>query len=497
MSPVWRSLLWKEWRESRWKLLSLTVILFALPVGVFCYEPGHFHFIDMAWGVSLMYAFVAPVYIAAGVCAGEASGGTLAFLQASPVDRRRWAFARLLLGWFTVVTPLLLLLGGVLLYLDISTYLEVVFPNYVTRNLTEGVAKRALFYAIAVPTSTYLWSVALGAKCSRELWAIAHSLGGYALLWITFGVLVRKFAHAGDLIPGLVASVLPGGLGPVAAGAGHEFPLAVACLVALVAHGGLLAWFLSQYGESTRQAEYSPKDASATGSSVIRKPMASRTAAILWMQWREIAPLAGACLALSLVSPLVLASVTEDRYANTFAESVGNALSGSMVVYGFLFTVIVGVGVFLRDLEPGLNAFWRSRPIPASRWFWTKYLSALAMLAVVLGIPFALAVALNPELDPRDARMMRALVLCGGGAIVATFATAVAATALVRHAVYACLLSTGLVLTVAMGLSFLLERLECTPPQMLSTLFAVEVVAVVTITLLAWRAVTRDWGWKQ
>ena len=381
MNTVWQSLLWKEWHENRWKLASLTVILFAVTIGM-SWETLRW-FPSAAMGVSALYVLFAPIYIAAGVCASEASGDTLPFLQATPVDRRQWALAKLVMGWFTVTMPLLLLLFFFVIRYAIN---PDVFGDKSREDLGDlslyfgsiryfGLVGWGILYAVVAPMSVFIWSLAVGVKCRRELWAIACSLGTLIGLWFPFGMTMNYLRIGDGWIIHVARALLPGGIVIGPDFPGLPLPPFSMLMIALVFHGGLLSWYLTQYGRSTRLAGHSPKAVGILDptSVTIRKPRKSKTSAILWMQMQEIAPLAFASIALILLPALPFTGfLVEDFRGDSYAERLGIFLMNMTRTLGFLFATLIGVGVFLRDLEPGLNTFWRSRPIPTSHWFWTK-----------------------------------------------------------------------------------------------------------------------------
>jgi ABC-type transport system involved in multi-copper enzyme maturation permease subunit len=99
MRTVWQSLIWKEWHEHKWKLVSLTAILWSIAaLGLFDPERGTLVGIHAA----LVMAIVPlAIFIGLGVAAGEQSRGTLTFLQALPVPMWRVAIHKLAAGLAT------------------------------------------------------------------------------------------------------------------------------------------------------------------------------------------------------------------------------------------------------------------------------------------------------------------------------------------------------------------------------------------------------------
>lgn len=451
-------------------------------------------------GVSMICTFLVPIYIAAGVCASEASGGTLAFLQATPVDRAKWALAKLAMGLFTVIAPLLMLLFLTMVLIVFGVDFRSLPESFAFESGSIhyfGFLTWAIVWAILSPTSMFIWSLAVGVNRSRELWAIACSLGVFVVLWISFGYGLDKVPAIRPLLE-FAFPAIPGGIAIATSGQQQLLPTLLMLLVALVSHGGLLAWFLTQYGRSTRHAGHSPKAVVVQDpeSVVICEPRKSTTSAILWMQMQEIAPLAVACVAIILLPALLLANFENGWFGHTYTERLGEGLSGLTGIMGFLFATLIGVGVFLRDLEPGLNTFWRSRPTSANQWFWTKYVSAIAMLAMALSIPAMLAIYLNLEDIQLDRESIANVVLVVP-VFLSSYCVAVATTALLRHVIYGCMLSMGIVLIPFVIYVETLDSNHWSAEVRWGVLLAMQIVLIVVATLVAWLAVTRDWGWKQ
>ena len=112
MQSIWLSLLWKEWREYRWKLAVLTLLIF-LP-----FLLALFFSADLGWrdwyllNVSSLfcYGFLASIFVGMDVAAKENGNGTISFLQSLPMPHWKAAVAKLLVASFIVVVPIVLLM---------------------------------------------------------------------------------------------------------------------------------------------------------------------------------------------------------------------------------------------------------------------------------------------------------------------------------------------------------------------------------------------------
>ncbi len=112
-----------------------------------------------------------------------------------------------------------------------------------------------------------------------------------------------------------------------------------------------------------------------------------RVPAMIWLELRQSVPLAA--FGLLLAALMSLANVLiEPRPGDSFGTSVLMDLPHSAFIIAMLWAIVVGSGLFSADLGAGLGAFWRSRPISPSLWFWTKFLVGLAAVVAVLdGVP--------------------------------------------------------------------------------------------------------------
>src|SRR5437764_15316021 len=109
------------------------------------------------------------------------------------------------------------------------------------------------------------------------------------------------------------------------------------------------------------------------------------------------------------------------------------------VIGGIVLALLIGVGTFAPDLEPRVNTFWRSRPISASAWFWSKYMIGAGAMILTLGLP-ALAATwwIHGRAVPEGQIGGFVVTIAAFGALwLLVFATAVATTCVVRHTLYA------------------------------------------------------------
>ena len=109
---------------------------------------------------------------------------------------------------------------------------------------------------------------------------------------------------------------------------------------------------------------------------------------------------------------------------------------------GYALALLIGVGTFAPDLEPGINAFWRSRPISVHQWFWSKFVIGFGGLLVTLGLPtLIIAVLALRSLHHLAMPADPLWILLGWFGI---YSAAVLSTCLVRHVLYSAILAVGL-----------------------------------------------------
>ena len=152
----------------------------------------------------------------------------------------------------------------------------------------------------------------------------------------------------------------------------------VVALSSFITHAALIAWYISRFGRVASLESRSPKpvERTSTIANWLGRPRQSRFTAIAWKQFRESLPIVAAGLA-GVVGIVTLFVLGDTRLFIQSPERLSELFSGASISLGFGIAMIVGIGVCLQDVTPGINSFWRSRPINPDAWFWTKYITGL------------------------------------------------------------------------------------------------------------------------
>jgi hypothetical protein len=247
----------------------------------------------------------------------------------------------------------------------------------------------------------------------------------------------------------------------------------------------------------------SPKTATRNARRIdwLDSPRRSPLTSVVWKQFRESVPIALAGFA-GIVGTAVFIYMAEGgmkRFAHVFSEV--------SITLGLCIALVAGIGVALQDMGPRLNTFWRSRPIDGSLWFWTKFATGLLIVIAVIYLPQLLFAGFGGYAELNDAEAIPVAALLH----IASYATAVAMTCLVRHAVYSAILSIG---ALAASLSLLLvawmtptwlgwmdsamyEQSGYVGDRLHAPMIATALLICFAVwTLIGWLATRNDWGWK-
>jgi hypothetical protein len=513
MKGIWRSLLWKEWREHQWKLAALVVMFVGVPVLCSLRHADNFFSV-----VSLSFFLLIPIsamFLAMSIAAGEEARETIHFLRSLPLGTSGQGVAKLVVAMLTVVTPVVLTVIVAWIW---SHFVEgrllqqaLAFDRQIYKapwGIENWFLARAVSGSLA-GVSILIWVAAVGVNGADEVRGGAVGMLGALAVWaalIFLGLLVGDRNGFPQWWHLLVAAA-PGGpsgdanyiLNPLGPGAlewlQHFWPFVV---VATISHVLLAAWFCVRFGRRTIFRPTTPTaPVIVARKSWLAPPRRWPVTAILWKQARESAPL-GAVGAVMIV----LGGVWGGIYAAWTGEGnpVGSMAVVAMAVWGvsgFLIAVVSGVGLFMDDLKPGLHMFWRSRAVDVDQWFAVKFLTGLVLTVVlVAAVPLTTAVvvkALIGQVQPDDAENIFSLAKNVFLIHVGAYCASVLTVVLVRHAAYAAVLTL-----VAVGLfAASLEPFSRWWPNSFENLAAVMIVlAGAAAAIFARLALRRDWGWK-
>jgi len=512
MNSVWLSLLWKEWSEYRWKLAALSVAILVPPfLFTAMIEANSLQvFIHNLMGTLFSYGFLAGMFLGMGVAARENGVGTTGFVQSLPIPMWKAAAAKLLVASVTAATPIVLLIVvSYGCYRSGFIYVEDMNHFFAWRNVDPAVPGAVagwflscLLAAVFGTLSLLWWAAALGVNRSDEIRAGAIGFLGIVAIWFCAGYLLY-LSDKYDL------RVLQEGLELVTAAApagpmsqfNPSFPWSytqkptymsiVFSMIALIGHAGVLGWFLFRFGRVSPKTGRGDKLQSETvvaGSP--KAPFKSQLTAIAWKQMRETGPLAVLALpAILAMSGLVVWTASDEQlnFSQIFLQ-VGASMS-------FFVVLVAGIGLYLDELEPGLNHFWRSRPNDFRLWFGIKYFAGILVLVTVLGIPLFLAGWSQwSDTYNREWKELWGGTLFGAWFFVITYSLAMTAQCLVRQPIYAVVLTLA---TMCLGV-FAVSQIDV-KPQVSVTAVAVigMILSLAVVIALAWKTVKHDWGWKQ
>src|SRR5687768_6808481 len=110
MRTIWHSLIWKEWHEHKWKLVSIVGVLFGVTaLSMLLVKEDKF---DIAAGMLLPCLVPLALFVGLSAAANERSRRTLPFMQALPSNMWHVGLVKFLAGLVTTVFPVVLSVLG-------------------------------------------------------------------------------------------------------------------------------------------------------------------------------------------------------------------------------------------------------------------------------------------------------------------------------------------------------------------------------------------------
>jgi len=397
MRSIWQSLLWKEWHEHKWKLLGLTGLVAAITVLLSELTAGEFNASGQAnamaeslYGTLLGFCILGGVFLGMRTGGYESGRGTLAFLRTLPVSMRKPAAVKLLLATLTCVLPIVVtvvlvyfltlgnrgIIGWVLLCVEQGTG---PFGNW-------GLSSWPWALSVAASLGTVslmLWMAAIGCHFGDEIRAGAIGFLVVALVWLIFGAAgqfaMKRSFYVLERATQIAVTAAPAGpafINPGRTRFDSYWPHAI-CMT--VVHSGLVFWYLTHFGKAPSKPRRNPAARAMTGAQAywLASPRRSRLGAIVWKQCYETAPLVLFAVAAILLFTTLYFQLELEQASST---SIGEVIHGVSMMAGALVALVAGIGVFLDDVKPGVNVFWRSRPIDATPWFFVKFFTGLLIV---------------------------------------------------------------------------------------------------------------------
>jgi len=259
----------------------------------------------------------------------------------------------------------------------------------------------------------------------------------------------------------------------------------------IVGHVIVMFWFLNRYGQSARR----PKAVGVgewwllSGQRRSASPFRTQLGAIAWKQCRETGPLALFAVTAILSLALYFQWYTTPRQRFWEWHELGELLSVLALAVASMVTLVSGMGVFIEDLKPKVDRFWRSLPVTLYQWFAVKYLTGFAVLVVTFGSVTLVAVRWSRQSVDHETIWWWTL------GYLLLYSMSLATFAYLRQPIYSAVLTIfllyfGSFAVVVIANTLRLDNAAAYP------IAAVLTALALTITL-AYLAVKHDWGWKR
>jgi ABC-type transport system involved in multi-copper enzyme maturation permease subunit len=377
------ALVWKEWRECRWKMLGIFMVYMALAMANWValyfapYREGAARDILSRIQISfIILTALFPGFVAMGTITEEKARRTAETLRVLPVGMGRVFLVKCLWGMLTLVVPLLAV--------QMAAWF-VMFPEGRGGIDVMPLAKWCGFSAMAT-VCMYAWILALGVRCRSEfqvaLLFVAFLF--FNVLWLGF-VDLGGHSHLAKIFP--VSWWLAG----PPSNPNLEWGMALNFLLL----GPLVAWACRGYGRARALRRGSEAVVAPATARQWRRPLVAQRFPVVWKTWRENRVLVLGYLSLAMF--FLAAEIEVIWYINAFGYQIsgvgrifyGEWLFGLPEVMCFLVAIILGVDIGLRDFENRVERFWQARPIPSGSYFGKRF---------ALGAAFALAMAVIPML---------------------------------------------------------------------------------------------------
>jgi hypothetical protein len=148
-----KALLWKEWREQRWRVALATVWLLGMTaIGLKTRILPDAAILVLVWGPA---AVILPVFLGIGLFASERRAGTLSYLTVHPVRRGQILAAKVFVSLLAYVAPAVI--GGIGICLTVGG-----------REISSGDLAGGLIEMVGLGVLLFAWQLFMGLRCRRE-----------------------------------------------------------------------------------------------------------------------------------------------------------------------------------------------------------------------------------------------------------------------------------------------------------------------------------------
>jgi ABC-type transport system involved in multi-copper enzyme maturation permease subunit len=463
MNSIWQSLAWKEWHEHKWKLVSITAVLSGV-AAIVLITTERFDSLQLAIGFATVCIPPLALFIGASAAAGERSHGTLPFLQSLPVPLWRVAVVKATAGLASLSIAILFAIAFMYAWISIGSILGHT-GRAITREMqASGVTGvwyvDAFLFVAPFAASVFAWAAGTGVNRKDEVSAAAAALVCLAV-WMgvltAYYVIILEILFSGDeknvvglRLFGIGLSTVPGGA-QYASGIARRDPVSLVLFIetAIVSFVAFLSLYILRFGTDSAVSNTQPRSAARSSSRMewLSPPGRNAVTATAWKQIRETSPAAFAGLAASVAISACIVVSGAMIHSKPLTVSITEIYPNMAITLGCFVALVAGVGVAITDTKQKQNDFWRSRPIQADLWFWTKYVVALGVVLASIYLPIGILVATGlpvfAYLTP-DSYLIPVMH-------IAVFSAAIASASFIRHAVYSAILSIGVVYLTMIG----------------------------------------------
>jgi len=500
MRTIWHSLLWKEWHEHKWKLAALMAILVTAQF-VFGYSDLDLSMLRGMLPTLLFYCVLAGTFLGMSTAGGESGRKTLPFLQSLPAPMWQPGITKLMIAILTAVLPVLVLAAVFYGWWTLQNWpgkAELQFEGRLW-SVTDLVAIGTLGATLGV-SSLVLWMAAAGLNRCDEIRAGAVGFLTLCIIWFAFAYCYNQAEkrHLQTVQHGIeiLFAAAPGGVWSVGPNTRFQSSMYLPFIFsAVIGHGCVLAWYLRRFGRvvaKPARTEGNVSPLALSKNQQLGPPRRSQLTAIAWKQARETAPLA----LVAVGGIFVMATVVYlYSYRLMIATEFGEVLGGATLGMAFFVTIVAGIGVFLEDLKPRVEDFWRSRPIHLTLWFGVKFVVGIAVLAAAFAAMLLLAYWLTDGGPLR--REPHPLVEVGyvSWVFLLIYTLSMATYCIVRQPLYAAVLTIGLFVAGINVLGWFSYHFFQNPFHW-AVSAALMLLLQAIVTTLAWLAVRYNLGYK-